>query len=644
MKSLIKSKSFLLIVGLIALISLLVVIYSGNKESQKKLPTPTPTMQTLKVAPMSSSVKDTPVDGQIIVKFKPQFTDAQIAAHLQQYNASIIKKIEGINQTVVKVPAGQEVAIMQKLQQDGYVEQAQRDYTTHAFFTPNDTYFNLQWGLNNTGQTIQGNAGTAQADIRAERAWNVTQGNGVKVAILDTGINVSHPDLAGKIVAQKVFATSSIEDNNGHGTHVAGIIAADTNNSAGVAGVCPNCQLIIGKVMDDTGTGTTSNATAGITWAADQGAKVINMSLGTSETQTASLYQQAVDYAYQKGAIVIAAAGNNGVSDKFYPAAANNVVSVAATDNNDQKASFSNYGSWVQIAAPGKNIVSTLPNHSNAKGVQNYGYLSGTSMAGPFVAGTAALVASTSYGSTPQALINRLYTTADKINGTGTYWVNGRVNAAEAVGASAVSAAPSVVNPSYVCEGSNTGSVCPTTSVSPTITGNQTNPSTQPGTSVSPSTSLISEGPSVSPGTTGTPGGGGSTPNISFPCTDLSQATYNALYEQYINAARTPYKTHIKDADDAQTTIHHHGRHGHHWGHRGFFGRMFEWILKLIESLLKLIGDCVSNPPSTNIQPSVAPSTAVSPSVAPSASMEPRISSPVATSSSVIIVPPASSN
>ena len=307
MSRLLTNKYLLILLGIIAVLGMLYISYTATKNSSPTPPTPSQTFFQPKKATLPPPVKDQPVAGQIIVKFNPQYSDAQINSHLAQYNASIIKTIEGINQKVVKVPAGQEQTIMEKLQNDPYVTQVQRDYTTHAFVVPNDPLFSLQYALSNNGQSIEGKAGNPHADINIESAWDVTQGNGVKVAILDTGINLNHPDLASKVFLQKSFVSNTVEDGNGHGTHVAGIIAADTNNTVGVSGTCPGCRLLIGKVLDDFGNGTTSNATAGITWAADNGAKVINMSLGTTNANTASLYTQAVNYALSKGAVVVAA-------------------------------------------------------------------------------------------------------------------------------------------------------------------------------------------------------------------------------------------------------------------------------------------------------------------------------------------------
>ncbi len=377
------------------------------------------------------------VPGQILVKFKRAVPEAVIAEHLQVYNASVSGTIKDIGVSIVQVPKGQEDAILTALSHDAIVQYVEADYYSHAFAFPNDPYFSNQWGLHNTAQAIQGKTGASNDDIHAVDAWNVTQGDGIKVAILDTGINQNHPDLASKIVLQKIFYTNSLEDNFGHGTHVAGIISAVTNNSQGVAGVCPNCQLMIGRVLDDNGSGPTSNIATGVTWAADNGAKVINISAG--DTVFVQALADAITYAWNKGVVITAAAGNSNTTQKFYPAAYPNVIAVAATDNNDTKASFSNYGSWVLVAAPGSNIFSTLPDHTyNMQKMStlnlNYDYLSGTSMASPFVAGAAALVWASPYGTSNTAVVQRLENTADKITGTGTYWKYGRINVANAVG------------------------------------------------------------------------------------------------------------------------------------------------------------------------------------------------------------------
>ena len=276
-----------------------------------------------------------------------------------------------------------------------HVEYAEPDYLAHTAFTPDDPRYPDQWGL---------------PMVDAGLAWDVTQGSpAVAIAILDTGIDLDHPDLAsklwvnpGEIPANGLDddANGKIDDVNGwdwvnndktpqddigHGTHVAGVAAGATNNSIGVAGVCPNCRLMSLKVLDATGQGTYSNIAQGITYAANKGAKVINLSLGGYADS--SLLRDAVAYASQY-AVVVAAVGNDNRQDRFYPAAYDEyVIGVAATDNLDQKAVFSNYGDWVDISAPGVSIWSTLFNNT-------YGAWSGSSMAVPFVSGAAGLVRS----------------------------------------------------------------------------------------------------------------------------------------------------------------------------------------------------------------------------------------------------------
>ncbi|HWY79235.1 MAG TPA: S8 family peptidase [Candidatus Sulfotelmatobacter sp.] len=619
------NNNFLLIgLGVVALLGLIFISYHAS-QTTKQTQIPTHASLQPKTATLPLPVKDKPVTGQIIVKFKPQYTDAQINEHIRQYHASIIKKIEGINQTVIKVPTGQEDIILQQLQSDTYVETTQRDYTTHAFYMPNDPEFSLQYALYNTGQLIQGKTGIARDDIHAETAWDVTRGSGIKVAILDTGVNLNQPDLAGKIVKQSSFVSNTVEDGNGHGTHVAGIITADTNNGIGIAGTCPDCQLIIGKILSDTGDGTTANAIAGITWAADQGAKVINMSLGTTNSQTASLYAQAVTYAMSKGAVVVAAAGNDGTNQLNYPAATTGVISVAGTDNNDQKASWSNYGTWVKIAAPGKNILSTAPTHSFR--LEPFGYtpsfpymyLSGSSMATPYVSGVAALIASTSFGTTPQALSNRLFATADKISGTGTYWVYGRVDAANAVGqAPTTTPIPTSENitPTLYCVGGNGTPPCATIpplspSSSPGSTGAIviTGPASG-GEKTTPSVSSTPE-TSISPVST-------SSANIGGPLCkkiQISHIFYNLATQLASNSAT---KIHIK--------CHSGGDKDNDNPNNGLISKFIALLLKLLELLVEWIIHCTV-PPAIGIVPTQSPTT--TPVSSTSASPVPSGTTPV---------------
>lgn len=202
--------------------------------------------------------------------------------------------------------------------------------------------------------------------------------------MVDSGIDRGHPDLSGKIAATKNFtADSSVNDNDGHGTHVAGTAAATTNNDRGVAGSCPNCDLLIAKALS-SGSGSDSDVADGIMWTVDNGAEAVNLSLG-GPGDSATL-ECAVNYAWNEGAVVAAAAGNDSINQKSYPAAYENAIAVAATDQEDRQASFSNFGNWIDVAAPGVRILSTLPGGG-------YGYKSGTSMSTPHVAGLAGVLA-----------------------------------------------------------------------------------------------------------------------------------------------------------------------------------------------------------------------------------------------------------
>ncbi|MDT3766361.1 S8 family peptidase [Priestia filamentosa] len=290
------------------------------------------------------------------------------------------------------------------------VEYVEPNYTVEAFLTPNDTFYAYQYG---------------PQKISTPSAWDVTTSNSnIRIAIVDTGVQTNHPDLVNKLLPGYNFVNgnSNVTDVNGHGTHVAGIAAASTNNNLGIAGIAPSARILPIKALADNGSGISTNIANGIVYAANQDAQVINLSLGT--TQDSVTIRNAIDYAINRGSVVVAATGNNGANLLTYPAVYQNVLSVASTDENDQKSSFSNYGTWVDVAAPGSNILSTYPN-------SYYSYLSGTSMACPHVAGLAALLAA--QGRSSVQIRNIIQNTSDPIPGTGTFWVYGRVNANRAV-------------------------------------------------------------------------------------------------------------------------------------------------------------------------------------------------------------------
>lgn len=328
----------------------------------------------------------------------------------------LLKANRELRRDVLRVPNGDAATVAQRVRALPGVTDAYPDRVARATLVPNDPYYADEWGL---------------AKIQAATAWDTAQGQGVKVAVLDCGIHATHPDLAGKVTLQQNFSTSSTTDDLcNHGTHVAGTIAAVTNNGIGVAAVAPAVTLLNGKVLDDSGSGFFSDIDTAIQWAADNGAKVISMSLG-ADIGCPSGTQAAANYAWNKGAVVVAAAGNSGLNRASAPANCQNVIGVAATDANDVKPSWSNYGTAVDVAAPGVSILSTV--NPDINGGTEYDYFSGTSMATPHAAGVLALIWSTSYGTTPTAVRDRLFTTADPISGTGSLWTYGRINAARAV-------------------------------------------------------------------------------------------------------------------------------------------------------------------------------------------------------------------
>jgi thermitase len=397
------------------------------------------------VTPVQGSPPDPPVfaSGRILVKFEPRTGAPERAAMHRRQGGTPLGVIPGIGVEVVAVPARSEEARAAGYARNPHVTFAEPDYLAYAQEDPGaaDPFFGKQWGLDNTGQEYDGRRGTEDADIDAPEAWDFATGSAdVRIAILDSGIDPNHPDLEGKLVDDVIDFSGSltVDDNYGHGTHVAGIAAAKTNNGEGVAGVGYDASLLNVKVLGDEGWGASSWVAEGIVWATDNGAHVINMSLGFySKSRT---LEAAVDYAWNSGVLLVAAAGNDGTSRKLYPAAYPNCMAVAATDDDDQRVDepgwwASNYGEWVDVAAPGLFIYSTFPTHDYFLGkALHYDYGSGTSMATPHVSGLAGLL----FGQDPlrtNAYVRSLIEgTADPIPGTGTYWVHGRINACNAVG------------------------------------------------------------------------------------------------------------------------------------------------------------------------------------------------------------------
>nr|WP_256861686.1 S8 family peptidase [Bacillus cereus] len=283
-----------------------------------------------------------------------------------------------------------------------------------AVWTPDDYYYS-----SNQSASLQ--------KMQMPKAWDITRGiPDTVVAVVDSGVQSTHPDLKGKIIPGYDYVRNNMDsgqDELGHGTHIAGTIAAVTDNGIGIAGIAPNVKVLSVRVLDRSGYSYNDVIANGITYAADHGAKVINLSIAMEDPS--QVLEDAVNYAWNKGTVLIAGAGNSSTSKSYYPAAYSNVISVAATDSNDTKWERSNYGMSVDIAAPGVDIMSTVPTSWDPE--NPYSTKSGTSMATANVSGVAALLASKGFSNIQ--IREAIEKSADKIPGTGAYWKYGRVNA-----------------------------------------------------------------------------------------------------------------------------------------------------------------------------------------------------------------------
>src|SRR5690554_527586 len=317
------------------------------------------------------------VSGRLLVKLKPGSNPDEVfsVVHGRAERYSVETGWYRINYDTRFTP---DSAVALLLAQ-GQVFLVEVDYTAQACVEPvipNDPGFaDKQWGLKS---------------INAAGGWAYTTGSqAITIAVLDTGIDHEHPDLAGKVVdGYNTFTEyyGKTGDDNGHGTHVAGIAAAETDNEIGMAGVAWDCRLMPVKVLDDWGEGSYSQIAEGIFWAVENGADVINMSLGG--WVYSRFLHDAVEFALENDVVVVAAAGNDSkLNNSYYPAAYPGVISVGAITGNEVKAKFSTEGDHLFLGAPGRTIYSTIPGNS-------YAYYQGTSMAAPFVSGAAALIKS----------------------------------------------------------------------------------------------------------------------------------------------------------------------------------------------------------------------------------------------------------
>lgn len=480
------------------LICSLVIIFSAPNPSFGQSRTPVKPVDRVDFAAPA-------VAGQFVVKFKATTSKANRSSALKALGAVQIDRIAALDAEVIEVAslksndtlAGRE-AVLAGLKQNPNVEYAEPNFIYSVNFTPNDPSQSSQW---------------AWGVIQAYTGWDITQGSSsVVIAVVDTGIQSTHPDLDAKMVAgyDYIDNDSTPTDGNGHGTHVAGTSAAETNNSTGGAGTCPNCKLMPVRVLGNDGSGTLAGVANGITYAADNGAKVINLSLGGGGS---TALQNAVDYAWGRGVFLACAAGNSNTSSttSSYPAAYTNCFAIASTTSSDARSSFSNYGSWVEVAAPGSSIYSTWIN-------SGYNTINGTSMATPHVAGLAGLLAS--QGLTNSQIRDRICSTSDRISGTGSTWTCGRINVYNAV---------------------NNGGSTPTPTP-PTSTPNPTTPTVVPPTATPPpgGGSIVNGG--FESGTTGWTQASSGGYNV-IDTTRPRTGSYSVYMGGYNNASEGIYQT-----------------------------------------------------------------------------------------------------
>lgn len=387
---------------------------------------------------------------EILVKFKPSVSEQAIRATIASYQTKKIKRIPKLDIYRLQIQKGETVEdVLYAINQNPDIEYAEPNYIAYLAVTPNDTLFSYQYALNNTGQSIGipgSPTGKSKADIRATTAWEETKGDEtVIIAIIDTGVDGEHPDLKNKIYSSGwdfVNNDADPTDDHGHGTHVAGIAAAETNNNEGIAGVAWNCKILpikVIKVPDDPNEEPYAEygwLIDAIIWAVDNGASVINLSLG-GDADAQSL-RAAVKYAFDNNVVVVAAAGNDGGPVLFPAAYDEYCIAVAATDYDDLRTDWSNFGSEIDVAAPGERVVGPVPTWYWGPGSLPYAFGFGTSYSTPHVAGLAALIKSIKSWLSAKEIILIILYSADDINesdypGIDIYIGYGRMNMAKAL-------------------------------------------------------------------------------------------------------------------------------------------------------------------------------------------------------------------
>jgi len=394
--------------------------------------------------------------GELLVKWrgalKAQKGREGMDSLLASLEATVIEEFPALSLARLQVPETRLETALTRLQDDPRVEWAEPNYLLSLDLTPNDPYY----------ASYQGNPGHGGylLNMEMEAAWDLSLGDpSVVIAVIDTGLDFGHEDLMGSVwinddevpdngvdddgngYVDDVHGWDFVEEDNepqdlhGHGTHVAGIIAARINNGVGIAGMAGQATIMPLGIFQPQGIGTYADLIEAIIYAADNGAQVINMSLGAVSYSRGE--EAAVNYAWERGVVLVAAAGNNNNDAVHYPAAHANVIAVSSVTASDQRSSFSSYGDFVDLAAPGSRVMSCIPG-------SNYGVMSGTSMASPHVAGLAALIRSRNPTLTNGEVRQILESTADDLGTAGwdRFYGHGRINGRRALEATPLPTPP----------------------------------------------------------------------------------------------------------------------------------------------------------------------------------------------------------
>ena len=349
------------------------------------------------------------VPGELLIRAKAGVSKDKMKGILAQHGAVTAGEINQIRVRLIRVPAHALEKVKAALEKNQNISFVEHNFIAQGSAEPNDERYPSQWHL---------------PKISAPDGWDMCTGSDMApIAIIDSGVDPTHPDLSDKLISGYNFLENNTDthDVRGHGTAVAGAAAAISNNVAGVAGVAWENPIMPLVVLNADDWASYYDIARAITYAADHGIRVINISIGGSSSS--STMQNAINYAWTKGTLVFACAMNNATSTPYYPAACEHVVAVSATTSSDTLASFSSYGNWIDIAAPGASILTT-----NRGG--GYGYWNGTSFSSPIAAGLAGLIISINPDLTNTQVVEIITQNADDLGDPGfdSYYGYGRVN------------------------------------------------------------------------------------------------------------------------------------------------------------------------------------------------------------------------